>query len=723
MELGTEADDRTARLIAVLGVAATAIGVAWLEPSNALGFGRDLGFLAQLSTTVPAAVLVLGAFAANVAAGAVLVGLAMRQRFPSGTEAALAGLAGAVALDAVLLFGLGAAGWFRLPVLVAVHVVILGIGLWRRSELLPAVPAVPRPSPLWWLVLLPFAGAVLLQLASPVVPFLDVLPNHVAPVEHLRTFGAYASLDTMPSPIYGPSRAFLGYTAMLGVVATMTGLPAALAVAASILPQALLVALGVRRLARSLGGPGTEVWALLAFLLTASFGRLTDARANVLVLPLIFWLLARFHEATTTPRENPEEAQTERTVESIESGRLIGLGLGAALLVHPLMGLFAAAVIGLVSVVDARRAADVGVHALAIGGALALPQLATTLGLSVPSWAGLLAVPAAVGADVAIRRLPFIRDTVVWAGWIGLLAAVPAGLVFADPVLRAIDNGVGPVLSTMPLLVVAAGAGFVLARLTAAAPVVVAGLAVGAAVGTFAQLVPDGDLLGQTIHFELPKELDYWLPAVAVFPAAIGLTAVLRGASLAQAGRARLALVALFVVTAALPIRTTAIDDHHRGEHRFSEAIAIDLRWAVRGYWRGYPDPRRILGPQRQALIDAIRAEIATEQIGPTTPVLHVAQSFQQWVATPLGVFSGVIETDVTPDAVVEIHTIGGRLVPLTELGALLAGGRFPVVVLEPVGLDSGIREAILAAGYVSTFRNTQGELFVRQYVVLIDPA
>ncbi|MCI0346400.1 MAG: hypothetical protein L0221_13305, partial [Chloroflexi bacterium] len=299
MEHGSESDDRALRVVAVLGIAATAIGVAWLEPSEALGFGRGLGWVAHLSTTVPAAVLVVAACAANLAAGAVLIALAMRRPFASFIDAALAGLAGAVALDALLLFSLGPLGWFRLPVLVAIHAAILGAGAWRRDFILAARPMPSRPGPMWWLVLLPFAGVVLLQLASPVVPFLDVLPNHVAPVEHLRTFGSYASLDTMPSPIYGPSRAVLGYTALLGVVATMTGLPAVLAVAASILPQALLVALGVRRLARSLGGPETEVWAVLAFLLTASFARLTDARANILVLPLLFWLLARFNEVVT----------------------------------------------------------------------------------------------------------------------------------------------------------------------------------------------------------------------------------------------------------------------------------------------------------------------------------------------------------------------------------------------------------------------------------------
>ena len=534
MKQRSVADDRTLTLIALAGLAATVVGVVWLQPSDALGFGTSLGFASQLATTGPAALLVLVALAVNVAAGAILVRLAVRRPFESFTEAALTGLAGAVALDAVLVFGLGALGWFRLPVLLAIHAVILGVGWWRRPVIEPARSVMPRPSALVWLVLVPFAGAVLLQLASPVVPFLDVLPNHVAPVEHLRTFGSFTTLDTMPSPIYGPSRAFLGYTGVLGVVATMTALPAALAVAASILPQALLVALGVRRLARSLAGVDAEIWALLAFLLTASFGRLTDARANVLVLPLLFWALARFHDRLVgEPVDGDDIADDAAAPERLIDGRLIGLGLGAALLVHPLLALFGAAVVGLVSVVEARRVADVGIHALAIAAAIALPQAATTLGWSLPTWAGFVALPAVVLADIAVRRLAVIRDTVVWAGWIGLLAAVPAGIVFIDPLVLGLVNGLGPVLETMPLLLVAATVGLILARAQVGSPVVLAGLGVGAAVATLAQLASDGDLLGQTIRFELPKELDYWLPALMVFPAAAGLAALARGTSIA----------------------------------------------------------------------------------------------------------------------------------------------------------------------------------------------
>ena len=170
-----------------------------------------------------------------------------------------------------------------------------------------------------------------------------------------------------------------------------------------------------------------------------------------------------------------------------------------------------------------------------------------------------------------------------------------------------------------------------------------------------------------------------------------------------------------FVGTVALPIRTIPIDAFHLGEHRLSETLSIAMRWAQSGFWVGFPDSRYIVDAPRKEILAAVRAEIAAGRIGPDTPILHIAGSFQQWVATPLGVFDGVTETDVTPDAVTSIHTVGGRLHPLDDLAVLLASRTYPYLLFEPdpEKLPSGIRDAIVAAGYMPTFTNNQGELFV----------
>jgi hypothetical protein len=175
----------------------------------------------------------------------------------------------------------------------------------------------------------------------------------------------------------------------------------------------------------------------------------------------------------------------------------------------------------------------------------------------------------------------------------------------------------------------------------------------------------------------------------------------------------RAGVAGIFLVAAAIPLRTAAIDDHYLGEHRLSELLAIDLRHAGRGYWVGYPDSRHVVDASRAELLEAVRGEIRAGRITGATNLLHVAPTFQQWSATPFGVFTGIRETVASPDAVVSIHTVGGRLRPIAELDPLLAGHAFGYVALEPgLGVPGDARDRILAAGYRSIFGNGQGELF-----------
>jgi len=115
----------------------------------------------------------------------------------------------------------------------------------------------------------------------------------------------------------------------------------------------------------------------------------------------------------------------------------------------------------------------------------------------------------------------------------------------------------------------------------------------------------------------------------------------------------------------------------------------------------------------RQEILDAVRAEIDAGRLHHDAPVLHLAKSFQQWVATPLGVFDGVNETFLSLDPEVTHQTVGGRLFDVADLPAYLDGS-YPYVVLEPNGLPDGTRQAIVAAGYASIFANAQGEVFAR---------
>lgn len=85
--------------------------------------------------------------------------------------------------------------------------------------------------------------------------------------------------------------------------------------------------------------------------------------------------------------------------------------------------------------------------------------------------------------------------------------------------------------------------------------------------------------------------------------------------------------------------------------------------------------------------------------------------TFQQWDATPLAVLTGVMETDVTPDAERSIHTLGGRLERLVDLGRLL-GPAYPYVVVE--GYGQPMVDRVVAAGYRQVWSNDHAVLLRR---------
>jgi hypothetical protein len=213
------------------------------------------------------------------------------------------------------------------------------------------------------------------------------------------------------------------------------------------------------------------------------------------------------------------------------------------------------------------------------------------------------------------------------------------------------------------------------------------------------------------IDFEVTKTLHYWTPVFMAVMAAYAVRAIWLRPDLRE--WVRLAAVGLFLVFAALPLRAAPIDALHLGEHRMSETLSIDMRFAETGFWVGYPDSRTVITPVQHELVDRLREEVTAGRLTSTTPVLHVAFNFQQWDATPIGVFGGMLETMVSEETEVSSHTAGGRLHPFGELDALLAQP-FPYLVLEPEGLPAETRDRILAAGFEPIFANAQGEVLVR---------
>jgi hypothetical protein len=239
----------------------------------------------------------------------------------------------------------------------------------------------------------------------------------------------------------------------------------------------------------------------------------------------------------------------------------------------------------------------------------------------------------------------------------------------------------------------------------------VAAVIIGLLAVLAAAAIPWGVVGIEGVDFEVTKTLHYWTPVFLAVLAAAALRGVWVRPELVS--WTRTAAIGLFLVTAALPIRAAPIDAFHLGEHRMSETLSIDLRFAETGFWVGYPDSRTVINPVQQELVDVLRDEVSAGRLRSTTPVLHVAFNFQQWDATPIGVFGGMLETMVSEETEVSSHTAGGRLHPFSALDEQLAQG-FPYVVLEPEDLPEDTRDRILAAGYEPIFRNAQGEVLVR---------
>lgn len=713
-------DDLALHVVHALGLIAVLSGLLFLRETD---IGADLstaaaGIASQLPSTLPAAVLILLAGVLQLAAGAVIFWEAAGSPPRGLGQAALGGVAGAVVLDTFLLATLGSIKAFDWPALLLANGIVLAYGAMRRGRRLPRLARSVRRADFhdftpfaWALVGMVWAGPVLLQLASPVVPFMDVLPNHVTAVEHLRVFGGLATLDTIPSPINGPSRIFFGYQATVGALAATTDVPAVTAVAALALPLTVLVALAGRGVAGAIAGAPAARWALLTVPLSVTFLRIGDGRAGVMAFVLAglaFWLVLEPRGRTIRRRS-----------------LVLGVTLGAAILVHPGMGLLATATVGLTAVgavATGARTRAFAVYALPAAitaPVLALPQWAANAALELPPWTALLAGPLAASVMLTSQA---VLERVRWRTWptveprrvvalavasvVGLLAA---GQIIAPAAIDHVADTAVVALAWYPVLIVGGAVAVLLAPGRPGMHVVYAGLVVTVLAGAVAEVVPTGSQLGDSIRFEVPKTITYFAPTLLAVAAAVGLADVWSRRNWHVAGR--FTATAAFLVAAALPIRSEVVEALSLGEHRLSESLSISLRHAGRGYWQGFPHPRFLINAQQRELVESIQSEIAAGRLTDTTHVLHVARSFQPWVAAPLAAFTGVLETTATLDPEHSIHTADGRLRDLGDLEDLLRQD-FGYVVIEPAGLEPAVSTRVQAAGYRPIFVNDGGSVW-----------
>jgi hypothetical protein len=725
------------------GVLVAGLEIVRSSPQWGFTYGGALdGVLSQLAVTGPAAVLVAAATAANVLAGAIVLRWLGAPAFRNLSDVVLAGFAAAVVLDTAVLFGLGSLGFFGWPELLLMHVgvAVVYVATRQRRPLLagPVRVGLSRPAAWWLIVVAVWAGPLIVQLASPAVPFMDVLPNHVAPVEHIRVFGDFSTMATSPSPIYGPSRLMLGYVALLGQLTTITNLHAILAEAAFALPLTIIIAIALRRLAGQLFGSSAAFWVLLTFPLTFTFMRIPDSRGTVVVFPLAAWALTVIATQLRSRRRGTAGATAGATGATPKPSRRPDIGLamaiGGAILVHPLIGLVAATAAVGATILHPATLGRRLVPALGGGAVIAVPQVLTMAGIDAPSWIGLACLVAAllvamlvayvVGA-VADRLVDLNEPTTDRISDLGrsalVLTVVIACLVIARAHLNPPNDPASETIIDFPgiLWLTLGGAALSMFKSTRGWVLLGCGITAGLAAWAASSLVGSANLTQQAVHYEVPKSVEYWLPVMLAIGAAGALATVWR---LRWLGFARQLAMVPILVLLLYPWPEPLATNVQIGEHRGAESVGLALREAERGYWNFglpgyYPDSRLIIDAPRQEVVDAIRAEESAGRLGPKTGVLHIASSFQQWVSVPVGVFTGAIETSISLQPEVSIHTDGGRLYGFARLDGELAAG-YGYVVLEPTKVPAEVvdstKASILAAGYHQIWANTQAIIYAR---------
>jgi hypothetical protein len=688
---------------AAWGVALAGAGIVATIAGLARPQGTELAFSApgvveaigrQLRGTLVSNVAVLVAVLANVIVGGLVLRMVTRRPFASMSDLVLQGAGAAVLLDTTALTLLGSVGLFRAEIVLVLHVIV---AVAARRWATPLFDSRDRPQTIrsepgpivWVLVAFVWASPVLLSIVSPVVPFPDVLPNHVAPVEHVRTFGSFTDLATVPSPIYGPSRSFLGYIGTVSTASVTTGVAATRAVAAMIVPvTALMVAAAVRFARRFDASAGP--FAVLAVPLTVAFVRLPDVRSSVVALPLAITALALAADRSTRERTTP----------------LAVLG-AATVLVHPIIGGLTIVIVGTIGLTEADRSKGAELlRAAAASFIFAVPQAIAMAGIRAPAWTFALALPLAI---IVGRSLPGI-GAIRWTKTMPFVLAVVAIAIL--PALPTFVRGMRETIvdvARFPLLLAGTVATIVAAHRRLRTPALLV-VGVPALIASIVRVMPGHSVAWQSLRFEVVAKIgEFWVPMMLAVFTAVGLSILWRSRRASFAGRL---FVIAAVVAAAYPFGSPQLRSAPIEEVRYAQSLAIAFHHAEFGPWDGYAHPYLLIDHTRRQLVDAINDEISRGRLRADDGVLHIAESFQQWSATPLAVFTGVMETMMSPDPERSGHTLGGRLHHIGELDALLER-RFAYVVVEG-HVDTDVVPALEDEGYDVVFTNADSTLYRR---------
>jgi hypothetical protein len=638
----TPIDRRRAYLGAVI-VALAGAAVAYLAVrrlSSAFPYPLDLaaalrGARVTAPATVRAALLVWAVLA--VALASIAGWIRRHTRDWSVLECWVAALVVLWAETYAALLTLGPLGLYRPWILrgLLVATVLLTVG--RPAPRRRRRPWTAGP----WLLAAAFALTVvpiaLLQVGSPVSPFMDVL-GYVAPVQKIVTFQYYDPWANDPAGLWSPTRQVIGYDAFFSFLALVCGLPAHLAITAPIVPAALLQLLGVYLLVRIVAGRLAAGMATLFLLQTFLWRRTPDMRSTGLAFPLMAIGLAfLLHPRRDSPRL-----------------ALGGLACGVGLTVSPLIagvGMQVAAAAAVVGWLDFRRPLLPYVLALAGASLFAAPLVLVAFAVQLPP--ALLLVPVAVGVLllVAVARAARAprRRRLALGGAISELVIVtlPAAAMWLHASRSSElfnDNWFGyGVLLLLALGGLAVAAGDVWTR-AAGLGAVIPAIALWTGVIDFAIADPRrfyGPLEMRSLASEVtPKMTAYWWPY---------WLAVVTGVWFAMVGRRWSVMAA-----AILALTLVVYPFHHVGHSldydgqqlSLAESWGFNLANAARGYHSGRGDRRWVLDPSFREVASILMQERAAGRLDYWTHVLLVSPSID---SVELALWTGISVDLITP--------------------------------------------------------------------------
>jgi hypothetical protein len=621
---GPVAPSRAGRVVNVLGVVGLAVlSISALEKEQLAYFlGTDwTGFPEVLRHTGIAALRVWTFWAV---AGTILAGLLLRTDPTLGRlDALIGGFAGVWIFAYVGGNLLGPIGLFRSWTVW----VLLAFGAWSLWQR-PPQWTWPSPTPgqrlLLLVAVLALPTMLLLQLGSPVPPYMDIFATPAA-AQRIMTFGWYRPFDSDPYGFWDAGSQLPGlelFYALLGFGSgTSLGL---LADTAAIVPMTALLMLATYRLGRGMAGDVAGGFASV-FLVGTILPRVMPymhGRSTAFVLAAIGMAFVLDDRRTAM-----------RTT-------LGALALATAFASHAAVGALAMAVTTLgIScwLLGGNLRPFLGGTAVMIGTVLlAFPTVAVCTRMVLPYPVLPLVQLLGLGLTIVAARWMHGRtvvDRAAWVHWLVMLAVAYLLLRHTPWFPNNYDERLG-------------GAGFVLAlwpwvrswlpraprRAAGIRRVAIADAAFGLAVAIpimtyyaaydWKAAFPDPRVQVAIQSFQ--AKVDYWIPYVLVFPAGYLAAWLYRRTS----PRLTVALVLLLVMFPWrekwwVPVSPGFADPNYH-QHSLSEAWAYQLENGKRGWWGATPDRRWAQNPEEREASEVLLAEVAAGRITMDTSVAHL---------------------------------------------------------------------------------------------------